>query len=224
MAQSQRNLAQLILSIRQVANEEDADPRQAFVTDDEITDRIVEAQYELYDMMLDADPDLFVTSTSFTLTTVNTFALSSVPDPGFYRFRGLDCATGGPTTATVHRFQFADRNRCSGQNFAGSYVLWYTPRLTEMSKPTDILDAFTDNYRKWIINSVAAVIMAKAEESDPASVLQEKATEGARILGAIAARQSEPEQVPDVTDRRNSWEGGILDRSYALEGPNLVIR
>jgi hypothetical protein len=221
---SQRTLAQLIASVRQIANEETLAPTTAFVTDTEITDRIVEAQYELYDLMLDADPDLFTTSTTFTLTSSNVFSLLTVPNPGFYRFRGLDCATGGPTPKTVHRFQFAERNRYMGQNFAGTYTLWYTPRLTELAVDTDVLDTFTDNYRKWIINSAAAVIMAKAEESDPASALQEKATEGMRILGAISARQSEPEQVPDVTSQNDFWDGGVLDRRYALEGTNLVIR
>jgi hypothetical protein len=225
MAQSQRTLAQLIASVRQISNQETDSPTLSFATDTEITDRIVEAQYELYDLMLAADPDLFMLPTTFTLTSSNVFALSGVPDPGFYRFRGLDFATGGTTPQTVHQFTFAERNRYSGQNFAGTYTLWYTPRLTELVNLTDKLDVFTDNYRKWIIASAAAVIMAKAEESDPSSALADKTTEGMRILGSIAARRAEPEQVPDLTSSDTNWENtGLLDRCYALEGGNLVIR
>jgi hypothetical protein len=225
MAQSQRTLAQLITSVRQLANQETDSPTLAFAKDTEITDRIVEAQYELYDLMLAADPDLFMLSTTFTLTTSNVFALSGVPDPGFYRLRGLDFATGGTTPQTVHQFVFAERNRYSGLNFAGDYTLWYTPRLTELVSMTDKIDVFTDNYRKWIIASVAAAIMAKAEESDPASVLADKSIEGQRILGSISARRAEPEQVPDITSCDTNWENtGLLDRAYALEGGNLVIR
>lgn len=222
MAQSQRTLGQLIASIRQVSNQETENPATAFVTDDEIRDRIVEAQYELYDMMLDADEHLFVLSTTFALTSSNLYALSGVPDPGFYRFVGLDYSTGGPTPVTIHRFNFAERNRRSGLNFSGTYTLWYTPRLTELSVAGDKLDVFTDNYRAWIIKSVAATIMAKAEESDPSSMLAEKAAEGMRILGSIAQRTGDPEQVPDVTCY--DYDEGFADRAYSIEGANLVIR
>lgn len=175
-------------------------------------------------MMLDADQHLFVLSQNFTLTTSASFALSTVADPGFYRLVALDLQTGGPVPATVHRFNFAERNRYRGNNFAGIYTLWYTPRLTELVDLDDKLDVFTDNYRAWIIHSVAAVIMAKAETSDPRAVLTFKATETSRIIKSIGQRNNEPEQAPDVTQVESHWDTVGFQRGYSIEGPSLVIR
>ncbi|MEP6651827.1 MAG: hypothetical protein ABJA82_05350 [Myxococcales bacterium] len=224
---SQRTGAQLIQSVRENANEESPNPTSAFVTDVEILRRIVEAQYALYDLMRSADQHLFVAApATFTLTASNSFALSGLPDPGFYAMLGLDFNTGGSAYAEVHRFTFGERNRqnrraysLEGSNltiypevgFAGTYRLWYAPRITELTSG-GLLDVFTDNYQAYIIAAATVAVMSKAEESDPASYLAVMAKEEARILQAIASRNSEPEQIPDVTgsygpDGGMNWYG-----------------
>lgn len=224
MAQAQRTLQNLIDAIRQNANEEAPNPTLAFVTDVEITRRIVEAQYELYDLMLEVDPYNFALSASFTLTSSNIFALGGLPDPGFYRLLGLDYGTAGSAQfATVHRFNFAERNRYSGQNFAGTYQIWYVPRIAELSAVEDKLDVFSDNFQKYIIARATIDVMGKAEESDPQQFIDIVKFERARILGAIMGRNQETEQVPDVTSVEN-WDVTGQLRGWQLIANNLVIR
>lgn len=225
MAAAQRTTEQLVTAVRQLANQETPNPTTSFVTDTEIIRRIVEAQYELYDMMLEADPHIFVTPYSYAVAAGAALDLTTIPGTGFYRMVGLDLFTGGPLPVSVHRFNWAERNRYVGSNPSGTYTLWYTPRVTELV-PGAVLDIFTDNYQKWIISAAAAVIMAKAEESDPSSVLADKATEGMRILGAIAARNSEPDQVPDISERDYYGRGfaQLPSIGYSIEGSSLMIR
>jgi hypothetical protein len=221
---SQRTVQNLIDAIRQYSNEETANPASAFVTDTEIMRRITEAMYTLYDLMLNGDPHFYVLTASFTLSSTNSFALSTLPDPGFYRVMGLEYQAGGPSPIDVHRFTFAERNRQGRrtysieganllvyppQNFAGTYTLWYNPRLTEPTSTASVLDVFMDNYQTYIIASAAAAVMAKAEESDPGPMLALRAAEEARIMAAIAGRNAEPEQIPDVTGSfgQNAWDG-----------------
>lgn len=221
---SQRTLQNLIDAVRQYANEETPNPNTAFVTDAEVTRRIIEAQYALYDLMLNSDPHMFVTSAPFTLTSVNSFALGGLADPGFYRILGLEYSAGGPAPIEVHRFTFQERNRVGRRaysleganlliyptnNFSGAYTLWYNPRLTELVNVGDKLDVFTDNYQTYIIASAAAAVMSKAEESDPSSMIALRNAEEVRILAAIAGRNAEPEQIPDVTGAfgNSNWDG-----------------
>lgn len=222
MAQAQRTGAQLITAIRENANEESPNPTSAFVTDIEILRRIVEAQYELYDLMLEVDPHNFGLSFNFTLTTSNIQALSAVPDPGFYRLLGLDYGVGTAQPATIHRFNFAERNRYTGLNYAGSYTLWYVPRIAEITSG-GLLDVFTDNYQKYIIARATIDVMAKAEESDPQQFKDIVKFERARILGAMMNRNQEVEQVPDVTSIEN-WDVTGQLRGYQIIANNLVIR
>ncbi len=226
MAQAQRTTEQLIQAVREASNEETPSPTAGFVTDVEILRRIVEAQYDLYDLMLTADPHLFMLSANFTLTSSNIYALSTLPDPGFYRFIGLDFLTGGQPPKSVPRYTFAERNRYSGQNFAGNYTLYYTPRLAELTTGGGKLDVFTDNYQKYIIAHAAENIMAKAEESDPSSMIAERQFQEKRILGSISARIQSPQQIPlpsEVDDDDWFYSGGGY-RAYDVQGPNLVIR
>lgn len=220
MAQAQRTGAQLIQAVRENANEESPNPTTAFVTDVEVLRRLIEAQYTLYDLMLQADPNLFMLSASFTLTSSNTFALSGLADPGFYRMLGLDLQTGSQR-ATVPRYTFAERNRYSGQNYAGTYTIYYTPRIAELTSG-GTLDVFTDNYQRYLIAAATAAVMAKAEESDPASFIAERQFEEARILGAIAARIQEPQQIPLPSELGDL--DTVANRAWDIQGANLVVR
>lgn len=210
-----RTLTNLILAVRQESNEEGS----LFVTDSEITRRIVEAQYELYDRMLQVDRHLFATSVAFTLTSTPTFDLTTL-SPAFYQLLGIDLAIGGNPPLTVHRYSFGDRNKRylrgysiegnslvfrPSDQFAGNYTIWYTPRLTELASGGDTLDIFTDNYQEFITASAAIRVMSKSEESDPATLQARKAELLERILGAVANRNAEPEQVPDVTSGNDGW-------------------
>jgi len=227
MAYNQRTAEQLIAAVREEANQElpaGADPTKAFATDTEILRRLVEAQYELYDLMLDADEHYNATSFTFTVAAGAQLDVATLPTPGFYRMLGLDLYTGGLQPVPVNRFAFAERNRWVGLNPAATYTIWYTPRLTELVVGGGKLDLFTDNYQKYLILAAAAEIMAKAEESDPSSVLAAKGVEQARILGSFTKRSGGPGQIPDVTDDYFRRDCFVQDRVYSLEGTLLVIR
>jgi len=218
-----RTLTQLIAAVRQESDTETT----LHVTDAEITRRIVEAQYELYDRMLVVDRHLFATSQNFTLSSTPTFDLTTL-SPSFYQMLGLELVIG-PRPLSIHRFQFADRNRKlllsysldlsantltirPSTNFGGTYTLYYTPRLTELASGSDTLDVFTDNYQEFIIASAAIRVMSKSEESDPATLTARKAELLERILGAVANRNAEPEQIPDVQSYDGdswTWGGGF---------------
>lgn len=227
MSYAQRTAEQLIQAVREEANQElpsGADPTKAFATDTEILRRLVEAQYELYDLMLDADEYYNATSFTYQVAAGALLDVSTLPTPGFYRMLGLDLYTGGLTPVPVNRLTFAERNRWVGLNPAATYTIWYTPRLTELVTGGGKLDLFADNYQKYLILAAAAVIMSKAEESDPSSVLAAKGVEQARILGSFSKRSGGPGQIPDVTD--DYYRGDIFcqDRVYSMVGTQLIIR
>jgi len=227
MSYAQRTAEQLIASVREEANQElpaGADPTKAFATDTEILRRLVEAQYELYDLMLDADEHYNATSFTFSVAAGAQLDVSTLPTPGFYRMLGLDLYTGGQTPVPVNRFAFAERNRWIGLNPAATYTLWYTPRLTELVTGGGKLDLFADNYQRYLILGAAAAIMAKAEESDPSSVIAAKQVEAARILGSFNKRTGGPGQVPDITDDYFRADSFVADRVYSLEGTQLTVR
>src|SRR6185295_296885 len=227
MAYNQRTAEQLIQAVREEANQElpaGADPTKAFASDTEILRRLVEAQYELYDLMLDADEDYNLASFTYQVAAGAQLDVSTLPTPGFYRMRALDLYTGGYTPIPVNKLTFAERNRWIGVNPGATYTIWYTPRLTELVTGGGKLDLFADNYQRYLVLAAAAVIMGKAEESDPTTVLAMKKAEQDRILGSFNKRSGGPGQIPDITD--NYFRGDIFcqDRVYTLSGTQLIIR
>lgn len=100
-----------------------------FVTLPEYTTFINLALFELYDLLIAADPDLFIT-TPAQLTSDGTTFVYNLPDgvtswqnglnqqagyiaPPFYRLYGADLALQNATNAyvTINKFNFVDRNR-----------------------------------------------------------------------------------------------------------------
>jgi hypothetical protein len=100
-----------------------------FITLPEYTTFINLALFELYDLLVAADPDLFI-ATPVQFTSDGTTFVYNLPDgqttwvngltqsnpfvaPPFYRLYGCDLALQNATNAyvTINKFNFADRNR-----------------------------------------------------------------------------------------------------------------
>lgn len=100
-----------------------------FVTLSEYTTFINLALFELYDLLVAADPDLFITTPAQFTSDGTTFVVN-LPDgitswqnglnqttgyiaPPFYRLYGVDLALQNTTNAyvTINKFNFVDRNR-----------------------------------------------------------------------------------------------------------------
>jgi len=145
-----QTLATLRLEAQQRANQEN----KTLVAVTEWNRYINEAVYDLYDLLLAANPHFYVLQFPFTLTSSNVLDLTTVTSlttfgmSGFYKLRGVDylpSPTGTPIA--VRPFNFAERNRQSVRtyalegfnlrihpllNFSGNYTLWYTPRPPQL--------------------------------------------------------------------------------------------
>lgn len=217
-----QTLANLRAESQQRANQEN----KTLVATADWNRYVNEAIAELYDLILSVNPHYYVSSSPFALTTVNTFALTTLT-PTFYKLRGIDylpSANGQPIT--VHPFNFQERNRYRNQGFAGNYTIWYTPSPPVLVADGDTLDFILDNWSEFVAVTAAIVSMAK-EESDISALVAIKAAISDRVLASAPSRDSEPGQAADLTTPQDyDWDytGAPAARVYSLEGANLVIR
>lgn len=121
---------EMTLSQIRLASQQKADRVNSnFVTLPEYTTFINLALFELYDLLVAADPDLFITTPVQFISDGTTFVYN-LPDglttwtnglnqnttlvpPPFYRIYGVDLALQNATNAyvTINKFNFVDRNR-----------------------------------------------------------------------------------------------------------------
>jgi hypothetical protein len=219
-------MAQILSQLRAEAQQRANQENKTLVATADWNRYINEAIAELYDVIIAVNPHYYVSSTSFTLTATNSFALTSAT-PTFYKLRGVDylpSATGQPIT--VHPFNFLERNRYRNQGFAGNYTLWYTPIPPVLVADSDTLDFILDVWSEFIPVTAAIVAMAK-EESDISALAAMKTAILARISASAPSRDGEPGQAADMTTPQDyDWDytGAPASRVYSLEGSNLVIR
>lgn len=154
-----------------------------FVTESELTNYINQGGASLHDVITASNEDYYVTALTFTLSTVNTYALPL----NFYKLRGVDYDAGSAWT-TVPQFNFAHRNRYSdtrgrysrayrvmqgalyvlpADDFAGSYRMWYLLKYSQLVSDTDQLD---DLWSEYVV-CYAAIKCLQKEESDASALL-----------------------------------------------------
>jgi hypothetical protein len=180
---------------------------------------INEAIAELYDLVITANPHYYVSQIQFTLSSVNTFDLTTATG-SFYKLRGLDyLPSGAAYPVTVMPLNFQERNRFWNQNYQGLYTLWYTQPAPTLVNDSDTLDMTLNNWAEFIAVT-AAIVAAIKEESPIDSLGAQKDAIMARIRGAVPNRDGSPLQASDLSGWNNRGESG---RRYMLSGSNLIV-
>jgi hypothetical protein len=183
-----------------------------FVTDAELNGYINQSIYELWDLMVQADQNFGVTSTTFTITSGNTQNLPA----DFYRLKGVDDLTlNANNPLTVRKFSFNERNDYAQNGIfynrtiysqvaynlvgmtlmfepperaPGTYKLWYVTIPTSLSADGDTFDGI-NGWHQYIIYDSA--IKCRIKEETATDALQGmKGEQRQRILAAANTRDN----------------------------------
>lgn len=224
-------LLQLRTAVRQRADMVNSQ----FVSDSELTGYINYSYKELYDLIVDANEDYNLTSSTLTITTGNTVSLPA----DFYKFRGLDDLSYGTSTPiTVLKFNWNERNYGSSpiqdgrsgiyqyssvryriignsliiepaESAARSYKLWYIPAVANLVNDADLADG-VQGWLEYVIVDAAIKCLIK-EESDikPLSMIKGSLTE--RIT---RMKHNRDQALPEKISRIESRSRNELDFFY----------
>jgi hypothetical protein len=154
-----------------------------FVTLPEWNFFIIQAMYELYDLLINADEEYFVAAPAYFKTNgsqqfyalpdgTNTFQDASganfIPKP-FYKLKGVDLGLGnaGNGFVTVGRFEFADRNRYIYPNTASTIYGVFNLQYRLMGKDLELIPTPSANQpmRLWYVPRLKTPL-ADADMSD----------------------------------------------------------
>jgi hypothetical protein len=182
-----------------------------FVSDAELTSMVNASYQELYDLVLETDQGLYVSDSTFTLTTSDS-GRYSIPAT-VYKVCGIDYQVGSEYLP-LQLFQWAERglrNRSAlrlrdrnglqyrlvgnyiqldpSDNSAGSYKLWYTPALTLLSADSDAIDTWVSRagWEEYIAID-CALKMKEKEESDTSGLQRMKDRMALRVVNAGSNR------------------------------------
>jgi len=198
-------LANLRTRVRRRADREN-DPH---ITEPELTTHINASYKELWDLLVAASADYFLTSEEFTLSgSSSTRALPS----GYYKTRGVDYSDSGEWRP-LKRFTFHNRNRDDVRryrvmgtnlriipegNCPGTYRHWYEVGPTALSADGDTLNDAVDMWDEYIVVDAAIKVSLKSEK-DVSALMAEKQALAQRISVMAATRDDgEPDTVTDV--------------------------
>ncbi len=213
-----------LLTLRTTIREElGIEQTNEVLTDVELNRRINTSGNKLYNRLVKADQDYFLTSTTFTISSGNTFTVPA----GIYKVRGLDFAIQAsldrwldvPPYAIGFRNQSYDRAfRLNGASqlmimpsslAIGSYQLWYVPAFAPMVADTDTIETIS-GFERLIVAEVCAWARNK-QELDPSVFLAEVAKLEKEIYQYARERLDVgPRTVRDVRPR----QGGSLSTDY----------
>ncbi|MDQ3023391.1 MAG: hypothetical protein M3R04_03240 [bacterium] len=204
-------LTNLRTRIRRRADREN-DPH---IVDAELTQFINASYKELWDLLVAASSDYFLSSETYTLTgTTDTRALPS----GCYKVRGIDWLNG--RYEALPRFTFSSRNLCNQRMYrvlgtnvqflplgdaAGSYRTWYEPGPTALSADADALNDAVDMWDEYIVIDGAIKCYGKSQD-DASQFMSEKHAMKARIEAMAPDRDhGSPDRVSDV-NAASDWD------------------
>lgn len=210
-------LSELRTQCRQRADMESSD----FVSDSELTSYINASIAELHDLMVQSyGADYFVSTHTFT-TVPNTDSYALPAD--MYKLMGVDIQISGNDYASLHMFNFNERNRYKGSTVrsilgapdlryrvVGSNILfspapdsakivklWYVPVATKLAADSDVYNDL-NQYAEYVVVDVAMKMMQK-EESDVTVLMAEKQLLTKRFTEASQNRDAgESESVSDI--------------------------
>jgi hypothetical protein len=225
-------LSALRVRTRELANMEAAVGATVFVPDDELDRRINRALEALYDkLILARGADYYVTEATFpTVAGTTTYNLAS----DFYQLLEI-IADDGNLYVNVPMWRHQERARLlqlgvsntSGLHFLryrltptqfellptpqSVYTITYryVPAFVDLADPADTFDG-VNGWHEWACLTAATGMLAK-EESDPSTLMAERAAIDQRISQLAGARDAgQPEVVQDVA---SDWGGeyNVLD-------------
>lgn len=206
-----RTLAQLRTEIQNRG-----DLRSIRHPDAQVDRNINQSIAELYDLLINADPDYYLSSDDISVTsgTAN-YALAS----DFYKAVGVDVQDTDSNWYVMRKFNFAERNqlqdtgterldaryRIMGSNlrlrptpaWTGTVRLWYIPAPTVLTSDSDTFDGIS-GWEEFVI--VDGIIKARVkDEEDITDVMAQKQMLIRRIENMAASRDTgEPDRVRDV--------------------------
>lgn len=221
-----------LLELRTQARQRADMENTQYVSDAEVNSYINSSIAELYDLLVQAFEDYYISSA--TITLVAGTDVYTLPND-FYKVLGvdLDTSTNFQNSITLRAYNFAERNRNSfyGQvqsaqitdlqyhiqgpsiRFipnpvqAGFVNLWYVPAATKLVADIDTFDG-VNGYEEFIVWDVAMKLKTK-EESDVSIEMMEKQRIIKRIQEAASQRDiGEPWRVTDVygINDRDLWD------------------
>lgn len=190
-----------------------------FITNTELNAYINASIAELYDLILKADGDYYLTSTTFTTTATQEYDLPA----DFYKLKGVEQQESSDRYRLIRKFNFNERNRGGlAYRIRGSKLrfnrvpdvgvtmrIWYAPKATELSADVDTFDGI-NQFDEYVVVD-AAIKMLTKEESDTSMLYAQKNALMQRINEMADDRDSgEPDSISDyrrttVFDARG-WE------------------
>lgn len=219
-------LAQLRTRVRERADMVNSQ----FVTDTELNGYINYSYKALFDLLVEANEDYNLTSTTLTITSGNTAPLPA----NFYKLRGLDdLSYGASSPVTVRKFNWNERNYFNSPSLAGtvgvlqfsdvcyrivgdnliiepeasaarSYKLWYIPAIANLVADTDTADGVQGWLEYVIVDSAIKCLIKEESDIAPLMAIKQELTE--RIARMRHNRdQSLPEKIARVQTRRGSY-------------------
>lgn len=191
-----------------------------FVSDAEILSRINDAYCELYDELVSAYENYFVTTSSFpVLTGTDTYDL---PDD-FYKMLGVDFQVTQGAYVTLREYNEGERNMSLTTNSnipSGSIRIRYVPAPTVFTAMTDTFDGVAGWDR--LVSLLTAIDLMDAEESDSSALAKKYNRTLQRIKDMSAPRDAGmPATVVDVSSQPFQNIYGAL--RYRFYGNSVVF-
>lgn len=196
------------------------------ITDEWLNVVINNAVSEVYDILVNVYQDYFVQSSTFTLSTTNSFDLTSL-DGGFYKEVGVEGMDDPLQPETIHRLgSFTDRNRYMTGNWAGTYRIFYTPNVTRLEGDSDVIPTEMEKWVEMIDIIGARAVYAKREmRTEQFDRRWKELSE--RLPKSAQQRTSEPAEIPlhFIDDPFWSERNFSIRRvkKYFVLGTNLLI-
>ena len=191
-----------------------------FINDTEILALINDAYPELYDELIGASENYFVSEATTTIvTSTDTYALPAT----FYKLIGVDFRAGSGAYITLHPYNEADRNATLTTNTnlpAGSFRIRYVPAPTVFTALSESFDGISGWDR--LVSLIVAIDMLDAEESDSSALRAKYARMLQRTQEMAAPRdQGFPATVVDVYKPQINYTYGAL--RYRLTGNSIRL-
>tara|TARA_R100001530_G_scaffold7148_3_gene7983 strand:+ start:1823 stop:2521 length:699 start_codon:yes stop_codon:yes gene_type:complete len=199
-----------------------------FPNADRVDDYINSAASEMYDILVNAYEDYFLTTNTITLVSgTEDYALPS----DFYKAKRVYYVSGGRRFA-IDRFNLDDLSGAkTGPLSTGSAELWYVPEMTFMDTagPTDtvgeIIPPMVNGWADFLAISAAIKLLIR-EESDPSALMREKEVLKQRMISMAEPRDAGlPDTIQDTSRRwadiGYAFDPGAFTLRYRIMGGNI---
>jgi len=203
-------VSELITRAKQRADMENSN----FIGSAEAISFVANSYYALYDILVGKFEDYYSSSTTFTLSGTNSYALPAA----VYKVRGVDRDRGSSEYYPLKPFSFHDREGMTAATVDGTYKLWYIPTPTAITTSSQTISDVL-HWDEYIVLDAARKMLLK-EESDVSGVLMELAELSKRIEAMAAGRDAGSPSVISDTRDRVKYENDIR---YCLMGGNLLF-